>query len=116
MAIKIQAAMNVHQILSKMARMYHNISHEDFKDHCHKRTVQKILSRNNPNDKIWLYGFAQSGVYHSVLTDINDRVLEGGGYASLGGGFQGRKGFLIHDDQLDFMNCISVGDWIEEFA
>lgn len=109
--------MNVHDTLSKMARMYHDIKGPDFKDHCHKRTVKKIIERGAvPDDEIWLYGFPESGVYHSVLTDNHDRVLEGGGYASYTGGFRGKQGFLIHDDRLHFLNCITVGDWMDGFV
>ncbi len=114
--IKVVAALNPDSVLRKMMEMYEK-GGKGFTDHCHLRTVRKIQQRGSESsDKIWLYGFSGSGVYHSVLTDKHDKVLEGSFYTPHGDSFQGRNGFVVGDEKLDHLKTITVEDWIDQYG
>lgn len=82
---------------------------------CGKVAVEAIRLRMNSEDRIWLYGFKESGVYHVVVTDKHDKVVAGeGGYP---GSFKGNDGFFVSvaAGTLPLLQMLTVGEWLKYY-
>lgn len=83
---------------------------------CHALVAKAIGQRENPKDKVWLYG-VRPDVYHSVLSDQHDTPLVGNTYGiSIRPGFRGARGFDTGIGTLLLLKCVSVYDIMVEYT